>query len=107
MVKGSEAQQKAVTTAFSVDFQTIRKSGVAIMKVLIDGVEIEVLNDVKVIYEEQLIDVDPAEGGLDTYGQVHVTMNSEGMVIDVIEDGSNDIASTTWKMVEHMIEETH
>jgi hypothetical protein len=46
------------------------------MKILIDGKEVPVQNDVKVIYEE----VDGAD-------ELHLTLTHEGIISDVIADG--------------------
>lgn len=46
------------------------------MKVLIDGEEVEVLNDVKIIYEGL---------GLEEDEQLHITATSEGLIHDVFD----------------------
>lgn len=49
------------------------------MIVIVDGQEIKVGNDVKVIYES----FDPDEPDVD----LHITLTSEGMIQDIVRDG--------------------
>ena len=71
------------------------------MKVLIDGKEVECLNDVKIIYENEPIVRSMGEA----YGNLEVTLNSEGMIADTWFDGN--VISSMWKTKEDIIEETH
>jgi hypothetical protein len=50
--------------------------------VIIDGKEIEVLNDVKVIHEDQMTEWE----GNPVNGQLHLTMTHEGMIADFYEE---------------------
>jgi len=65
------------------------------MKVLIDGQEVECLNDVKVIYEE--ID--------EENNQLHITCNSEGMVTDVLDECGSRVEKTFWGEPWHIAED--
>jgi len=52
------------------------------MKVIIDGNEVECLNDVKVIYDDQMDeDENPT--------QIHVTATYEGLIIDEFNNDGN------------------
>lgn len=65
------------------------------MKVLIDGKEVEFQNDVTVIYDEIIYGTD--DDNLDLEGELHVTLNCEGIVTDLIsvcEDGDAEIIGT-------------
>ncbi len=73
------------------------------MKVLIDGKEVECLNDVKIIHENQLIDVKPS--GKEVYGNLEITLTSEGMIADVWR--RKKVEKTMWKELEDIMEETH
>ena len=53
------------------------------MIVLIDGKEMPVVNDVKVIYDVPHDD----DTGEEVAGQLHVTCNAEGLVFDAIVEG--------------------
>lgn len=50
------------------------------MIVIIDGKEIQVQNDVKIIHEDHLVEVDDQEED----AQVHITCTHEGLILDVI-----------------------
>ena len=63
------------------------------MKVYIDGKEILCLNDVVVVHENQIV----AYKGIkdeEIMGQLHVKCTHEGMILDMIEDGADDIDRT-------------
>jgi len=66
------------------------------MKVLIDGEEVECLNNVKVIYEE----------GDENHEELHVTLNNEGQVLDVVDEEGR-VEKTYWALVSHLAEECH
>jgi hypothetical protein len=66
------------------------------MKVLIDGEEVECLNNVKVIYEE----------GDENGDELHVTLNGEGQVLDVV-DPKGGVRKTYWALISHLAEECH
>ena len=69
------------------------------MKVIIDGNEVECLNDVKVIYEDEMIGMNDREQ--ECFGQLHVTMTCEGMIADLIEDGSDEVDRTmAWETLD-------
>lgn len=75
------------------------------MKVLIDGKQVECLNDVKIIHENQLLGVEKWKA---ITGDLIITHNSAGMWADTIRDGTtSEVYKTTWKDVEDIIEETH
>ena len=75
------------------------------MKILVDGKEVPCQNDVKIIYEDELVDVLPS--GVDVYSDLHVTLNCEGLVADVISKGEQESSRSMWKDIEDIIEETH
>lgn len=57
------------------------------MKVLIDGKEVQVLNDIKVIYDGVCVDMD-FDTGDEEHAELHVTLTNEGLILDLIdEDG--------------------
>jgi hypothetical protein len=72
----------------STPIATIRKIK---MKVLIDGKEIKVLNDVKIIYEEDFYN--KKEDDL-VDSELHLTVNPKGVVFDVIQEGQ--VEHTCW-----------
>ena len=58
------------------------------MKVLIDGKEVRVQNDIRIIYDEVIYGMD--EDMTDLEGHLQVVLNHEGIVGDVFdEDGEN------------------
>jgi len=68
------------------------------MKLYVDGKEIEVKNDVKVVYDDVCIDMgdDPEE---DIMGELHATLTSEGLILDLITtettpDGDAEVFGT-------------
>jgi len=67
------------------------------MKVLIDGKEVEVLNDVKVIWDDQFINDDCDEGNL------ILTANHEGVVLDAC-DKAGELWGTTSIMADDLVE---
>ena len=71
------------------------------MKILIDGKEVKFEDNVKIIYEDEFIGM---AGDAEIYGQLHVTMTSEGLIADVIEDGSADVDRTLAWQTEDLIE---
>jgi hypothetical protein len=73
------------------------------MKVFIDGKQVKCLNDVKVVHEDELLDVLPS--GENVYGSLEITLNSEGMIADTYY--GRKIHGTMWKDLEDIIEETH
>jgi len=71
------------------------------MKVFIDGEQVECNNDVKIIYENRIID-DP------NIGELHITLNHEGMIADSFEnDNMHRSYKSMWKDLDDIIEETH
>jgi len=78
------------------------------MKVLIDGRQVQVFNDVKVIYEDQFINEQDDEEGEESEeeGTLCVTANCEGVVFDAI-NRTGQIVKTVWMMPEHMLEMCH
>jgi hypothetical protein len=75
------------------------------MKVMIDGREIQALNDVCVIYEDQLLGM--SDRNQEVYGQLHVKLTSEGMIADVIEDGSDEVDRSMWQETTDIVELCH
>ena len=69
------------------------------MKVLIDGKEIE-CDDVCVIHEDQIIDVSDLDE--EVTGQVHIKCTSEGIIVDVIEEG--EVTQSMWQTVDDLVE---
>jgi hypothetical protein len=66
------------------------------VKVLIDGKEVEVKNDVKVIYDDVAIDVN-VESGEAEWGEMHVTLTHEGQIVDLIgnfDNGESEVVAT-------------
>ena len=53
------------------------------MKLLVDGKEIAVQNDVKVIYDDVCIDMD-ADTEEEVHGELHATLTHEGLIMDLI-----------------------
>jgi len=62
------------------------------MKVLIDGKEIEVQNDVRIIYDEVIYGWDDDDTELE--GSLHLVANHEGLVTDVVDKDGEIFA--TW-----------
>jgi len=67
-----------------------------IMTVLVDGVEVEVFNDVRVIYH-----VENAEGG---EGQLQVVANHEGLVYDLFDKTGEELVETSYDFVTDIVE---
>ena len=65
------------------------------MQVLIDGKEVECKNDIRVMYDGVIFGMD--DDGNDEEGELHVILNCEGMVLDLIsecEDGDAEVVGT-------------
>ena len=65
------------------------------MKVFIDGKAMCVQNDVKVIYEDVIFGMN--DENQDEIGELHVALNCEGIVADLIsecEDGDAEVIGT-------------
>jgi hypothetical protein len=73
------------------------------MKVLIDGKEVKRLNDVKIIYENQLLDV--KKSGKEIYGDLHITLNSQGMIVETLKGGT--VYKTMWEDLDDIVEKTN
>ena len=73
------------------------------MKVLIDGKEVEVLNDVKIIYEDEEFYNKDADDLVDS--ELHLTANPKGLVIDIIQEGQT-ITDTCWHTTIDLAERT-
>jgi len=67
------------------------------MKVLIDGKEVECLNDVKVIYDDILVNKEGTEG------ELHVILNCEGMVTDLFFD--DEIVATMSRLAAELADD--
>jgi len=62
------------------------------MIVLIDGKEVKVQNDVKIIYDGVVCDLD--DDDKDIEAELHVTLTSEGIVTDVINSDDGGYVAT-------------
>jgi len=67
------------------------------MIVLIDGKEVKIQNDIKVIYDDVVVDMD--DDGSDINAELHVTMTHEGQILDLITtettpDGDAEVIGT-------------
>jgi hypothetical protein len=56
------------------------------MKILVDGKEIQVQNDIKVIYEDVVIDYD-MDSEEEKHAELHATLTHEGLILDVVHEG--------------------
>lgn len=56
------------------------------MKVLVDGKEVDVENDVKIVWEGEFLE-EPEVVGEHLKSELHLTANCEGIVLDVVSDG--------------------
>jgi len=72
------------------------------VKVLIDGKEVPVLNDVTVIYDDVPIDI----GGREIQASPHVTLNCEGIVTDMV-DYDGDVTLSAWYNMDDIVERCH
>jgi hypothetical protein len=72
------------------------------MRVLIDGIETEV-NDLKVIFDDQLATVD----GEETEVESRLTINSEGISLDNVIPNEGFVVSTMWQTVDDLVELCH
>jgi hypothetical protein len=71
------------------------------MKVLIDGEKVITLNDVKIIYNDVVIGEDDATGD-DILGNFCLTLNDEGLTMDVLDGGEIQTCS---REVRQLLEE--
>jgi len=65
------------------------------MKVFIDGKAMYVQNDVKIIYDDVIFGMN--DDNQDEIGELHVGLNCEGIVVDLIsicEDGDAEVIGT-------------
>jgi hypothetical protein len=63
------------------------------MKVFIDGEEVQFQNDVKVVFEDETLDVmEQDDTFTDVTGDLHVTVNNEGVILDAVEN--NEVSKT-------------
>ena len=70
------------------------------MKCYIDGKEYTFQNDLKVIYEHQYI---TEENGAEVFGDLHLTLTSEGVITDVWVD--DDCIATNSQLAEDILGE--
>jgi hypothetical protein len=70
------------------------------MKVFVDGKEIAVKNDIRVVYEGVWADVDDFTDE-EMIGDLHVILNYEGMIQDLIDE-DEEIVRTHAEEVESM-----
>ena len=61
------------------------------MKVLIDGKEVRVQNDIRVIYDEIIYGMDDNDKDLE--GQLQVVLTHEGMIGDVFDEDGDCIGT--------------
>lgn len=61
------------------------------MIVIIDGKEVAVQNDVRIIYDEVVYDMDENDNNL--FGELHLFVNHEGIVSDLLDAEGNNIAT--------------
>lgn len=64
------------------------------MKVLIDGEEVQVLRDVRIVQDIELEDGP---------GHMMIVINNEGMVTDVFEDKSGEMHVTGWSTYDDLV----
>jgi len=78
------------------------------MKVLIDGKEIQVQNDVRIIYEGVPLpeaDLEEPCPERDT-GELQVVLNCEGLVVDTFVEGEHT-GQTGYMLVDDLVELAH
>tara|TARA_R110000824_G_scaffold201667_5_gene385781 strand:- start:224 stop:460 length:237 start_codon:yes stop_codon:yes gene_type:complete len=68
------------------------------MKVFIDGNEVTVNNDVKIIWDDSPIDLGP-----DGEGHAHVTATYEGLIIEVFDE-AGEVYVTSWREQNDLLE---
>jgi hypothetical protein len=68
------------------------------MKVLINGEEIET-DRVDIIYKEEISE--------DVYGEVQLKCSTEGLIIDVVKDGEDDVARSCYYFVDDLNDLAH
>lgn len=61
------------------------------MKVFIDGKVVK-CDSITVVYEDELFGMNDQDQ--EVYGELHIILNSEGVITDLIEDGSDDVDQT-------------
>lgn len=71
------------------------------MIVEIDGKRVEVLNDVKIIYEDRSVLRHP-DADDEVSGDIHITLGHEGMTLDFVQD--DEVVASQWKMVSDISE---
>ena len=77
------------------------------MKVLIDGKEVKVLNDVRVVYDEIIYGMSLDDDQTDLEGHLEVVMTYEGMIADVYnKDGEpiGTMSQTAGELADEIIE---
>jgi hypothetical protein len=70
------------------------------MKCFIDGKEIAVGNDIKVIYERNYV---TNENDTEVFADLHLTLTNEGLITDVVI--GDDIVATNSELAEDMVGE--
>ena len=76
-----------------------------LMKVIVDGNEVECLNDVTIIFDEHPIMLDGPNHPEET-GQVHVKATHEGIILDVFDE-AGDPHRTSWREPQDLLDLTH
>jgi hypothetical protein len=75
------------------------------MKVYIDGKEVEIKNDIRIVEEKTIIDI--SDKNEDVYGDITLIANHEGVIIDITEDGEEEPDKSTYLFYEDFIKFCH
>lgn len=77
------------------------------MKVLIDGKEVKVLNDVRVVYDEIIYGMSLDDDQTDLEGHLEVVLTSEGIIADVFDEEGQPLGTmsqTAGELADEIIE---
>ena len=72
------------------------------MMVLIDGVEVHVQNDIRIVHDDIIYDIDENEE--DVIGHIQIVFNHEGMIADIFDDCGEATGQTIGMMYEDIAE---
>jgi len=72
------------------------------MKVIIDGVEVHVQNDVRIIHDDIIYGMDENEE--DITGHLQIVLNHEGIIADIFDSDGEATGFTTGMMYEDIAE---
>lgn len=73
------------------------------MRVLIDGQEVYCESSVKIIHDDQVVEVGDEMRDVES----HITCNREGVIVDVVDPTEGVVHRSMWQTIDDLVEMTH